>query len=93
MAVNSVAFTVTTTAQKILDGTQSRPGTLVYLQAAAGAAAIFIGGDKSVTTTTGTQVATTNAAGGPPTGLAVGGNEIWAIVAAATVDLRILWVS
>lgn len=93
MALNSVTFTVTTTAQKVLDGTQSRPGTRVYFQSAAAAAAVFIGGDKNVTTANGTQVPTVNTGGGAPTGLDIGGNEVWAICAAATIDLRIMWVS
>jgi hypothetical protein len=89
--INSVAFTATTTAQKCLGADQSRPGSVVYIQAAAGAT-VFIGGDLNVTTTTGTQVPTTLAGGGPPTPLAVGGNDIW-VIAAGSTNMRIMWVS
>lgn len=91
--LNAVKFTVTTTAQKVLDGSQSRPGTMVYFQAAAGVTAIYVGGDNTVATTTGMLVPTALAGGGAPVGMLLGGNEIWMVGAAASADIRILWVS
>jgi len=89
--VNSVAFTATTAAQKCLGADQSRPGSIVYFQTAAGSV-VFIGGDSTLAQSTGTQVPTTLAGGGPPTGLALGGNDIW-VIAAGNTNMRILWVS
>lgn len=81
--MKSAAYTITTTAQKIV--TSSPSSAWVYLHVE-GNSTIYIGG-SNVTTVNGLHTTKHTA---PLSFFVPRGNELWAIVAADTADLRVL---